>query len=364
MPDTENIVELIHKLVAFDTTSALSNLPLIEFVSEYLDGLGVTSEIISDTTGRKANLVATLGGESSKGGVILSGHTDVVPVENQTWNTNPFEVVEKKGRLYGRGTADMKSFIGIVLAFVPEFLEKPLATPVRLALSYDEEVGCLGTPSLVESLSSKTSSPPTIVIVGEPTSMRVVTAHKGILAFRTTVTGIEAHSSAPDQGSNAIMHGAKLVGFLRGLAQDLRDSKAQDLDFDTPFASINVGRIEGGNAVNIIPETCTIYWEYRPLPHTDENDIIEKFHAFTRTEWLPRMKAESRTIQVHTETIAPRPSVRSRIRITCYFFGIGSSCHKSGSKSFIWQRGRNFPKSRLFCRIVWSRGYRRCTYSR
>ena len=299
---------MIAKLVAFDTTSALSNLPLIDFVAGYLDGFGVTSEIIPDPTGNKANLVANLGSNPSSGGIILSGHSDVVPVKGQSWDTDPFEAIEKDGRLYGRGTADMKSFIGVILALVPEFMAKPLTIPVRLALSYDEEVGCLGAPSLAKSMANGSNAAPNIAIVGEPTSMRVVTAHKGIRAFRTTVTGTEAHSSAPDQGDNAIMHGAKLVGFLRGLARELRDSGAQDPEFDTPFASINVGRIDGGTAVNIIPRTCVIHWEYRPLPGTDENEIIERFNTFTRDEWVPAIEAENETIKITTEDVAHVPA--------------------------------------------------------
>ena len=296
------------KLVAFNTTSALSNFPLIEFVTDYLKGFGVESEIIPDPSGEKANLVATFGGGGAPGGIILSGHSDVVPVKDQTWDTDPFEAIEQDGRLYGRGTADMKSFIGVALALVPEFLEKPLKTPVRLALSYDEEVGCLGAPSLAKTMAGELGAPPTIVIVGEPTSMRVVTAHKGIRSFRTTVTGTEAHSSAPDSGASAIMHGAKLVGFLRGLARDLRASKSQSPEFDTPFPTINVGRIDGGTAVNIIPKTCTIHWEYRPLPGTDENEIIERFHAFTREEWLPSYEAKSEAIKIKTQAMAHVPA--------------------------------------------------------
>ena len=295
------------KMVAFDTTSALSNLPLIDFVADYLKGFGVTSEIILDPTGKKANLIATFGGGGAQGGIILSGHSDVVPVKGQAWNTDPFETIKKDGRLYGRGTADMKSFIAVVLALVPEFLAKPLRTQVRLAVSYDEEVGCLGAPSLAKSMATGSDTAPTIVIVGEPTSMRVVTAHKGIRSFRTTVTGTEAHSSAPDSGNNAIMHAVKLVGFLRGLARELRGS-IQDPEFDTPFSSINVGRIDGGTAVNIIPKTCTIHWEYRSLPGTDDNEIIERFHAFTRDEWLPAIEAENEIIKIKTEAVAHVPA--------------------------------------------------------
>jgi acetylornithine deacetylase len=307
VPDPISPIEMTAKMVAFDTTSALSNLPLIDFVADYLKAFGVTSEIIPDPTGKKANLTATFGGGGAQGGIILSGHSDVVPVKGQAWNTDPFETIKKDGRLYGRGTADMKSFIAVALALVPEFLAKPLRTQVRLAVSYDEEVGCLGAPSLAKSMATGSDAAPTIVIVGEPTSMRVVTAHKGIRSFRTTVTGAEAHSSAPDSGNNAIMHAEKLVSFLRGLAQELRGS-IQDPEFDTPFTSINVGRIDGGTAVNIIPKTCTIHWEYRPLPGTDGNEIIERFHAFTRDEWLPAIEAENEIIKINTEAVAHVPA--------------------------------------------------------
>ena len=311
MPDPIGPIEMIGKLVAFDTTSAHSNLSLIDFVAGYLNGHGIACETIPDPTGTKANLVATFGGDRTVGGgVVLSGHTDVVPVTGQTWTTDPFAAVEKNWRLYGRGTADMKSFIGVALALVPEFLAQPLATPVQLALSYDEEVGCLGAPSLVKTLAKK-SGASTIVIVGEPTSMRVVTAHKGIRSFRTTVTGTEAHSSAPDDGDNAIMHGAKLVGFLRGLARDLRGSDDLDPEFGTPFASINVGRIDGGTAVNIIPKTCTIHWEYRPLPGTDEDEVINRFHTFTSEEWLPPLEAEAQDIRIETVAVAHVPAYQA-----------------------------------------------------
>ena len=299
-------IEMIRRLVSFDTTSAKSNLEFIRFVVAYLKDLGVNAETIPDPTGSKANLIATLGG-SGEGGVILSGHTDVVPVEGQAWTTEPFVPVEKDGRLYGRGAADMKSFIGVVLALVPEFQAAKLNAPVRLALSYDEEVGCLGAPPLVEQLRADGRGP-AVVIVGEPTSMQVVTAHKGIRAFRTTVSGAEAHSSAPDDGANAILHGAKLIGFLRGLARKLRVADGLDPEFGTPFATINVGRIEGGTALNIIPKSCSFLWEYRALPGTDEDKILNLFEAFVESEWLPGLDEEAERIEIRTESLGQVPA--------------------------------------------------------
>ncbi len=335
---------MIRRLVAFDTTSAKSNLALIEFVAGYLSDLGVQTETVPNDTGTKANLIATLGGKATQGGVILSGHTDVVPVDGQTWATDPFQAVEKNGRLYGRGTADMKSFLGVALALVPEFLTRPLAIPVHLALSYDEEVGCLGAPRLVEQLAAaKTAA--SIVIVGEPTSMRVVTAHKGIRAFRTTVTGVEAHSSAPDDGANAILHGAKLIGFLRGLARELRNAENTDADFGTPFSTINVGRIEGGTAINIIPKSCTFLWEYRALPGTDEDEILNRFNAFTRDEWLPAMDADAKKLEISTEPVAHVPAFQAEpdspaISLALDLAGTNDTAKVSyGSEAGIFQSG-------------------------
>ena len=300
---------MIRELVPFDTTSSRSNLALIQFVEEYLRSHGIQSRRVADHSGGKANLFATVGPPVA-GGVVLSGHTDVVPVAGQDWDTDPFVVVERAGRLYGRGTADMKSFLGAVLAMVPEFLAAGLARPVHLALSYDEEVGCLGVrrllPTLVES-----GLDPAAVVVGEPTSMEVVNAHKGVRAFRTTVYGRQSHSSATHRGVNAIMIANKLLGFLRSIAREKAESADPGSEYDPPHATINVGTISGGTALNIVPRRCEFVWEYRPLPSDDSDEIRERFDRFVTGEYLPALRAEGVETTIETEQIATVPPFRT-----------------------------------------------------
>lgn len=299
-------VELIKRLVAFDTTSRESNLALIEFVADYLAGHGVKADIIHDESGRKANLYATLGPAETRG-IALSGHTDVVPVDGQDWHTDPFSVVEADGRLYGRGTADMKGFIAVVLALVPEFLSRPLETPIHLAFSYDEEVGCLGVHGLVDHFQGPGVAP-RIAIIGEPTSMKVVDAHKGIRAFTTTVTGFEAHSSATHIGVNAVMYAAELIGHLGVLAEEMK-GRDDGERFEPPYTTVHVGLVEGGTALNIIPRECRFTWECRLLPGSDEDEVLERFERFARDQVLPRMRALSEAADIHTEQLARVPSL-------------------------------------------------------
>ncbi|MEE8545526.1 MAG: acetylornithine deacetylase [Alphaproteobacteria bacterium] len=299
-------VEMIKRLVAFDTTSRESNLALIDFVADYLAGHGVRSEIIHAESGDKANLYATIGPAGSRG-VALSGHTDVVPVDGQDWHSDPFSVVEADGRLYGRGTADMKSFIAVVLALVPEFLSSDLETPIHLAFSYDEEVGCLGVHGIVEHFE-RHGIPPRLAIVGEPTGMRVVDAHKGIRAFTTTVTGLEAHSSATHIGVNAVMYAAELIAYLGALAEEMKERGDGDR-FAPPYTTVHVGVIEGGTALNIIPRSCRFTWEYRLLPGGDENEVLDRFESFAKDQVLPRMRALSEAADIVTVQLARVPAL-------------------------------------------------------
>ncbi len=282
---------MLERLVAFDTTSAYSNLPLLDFVIAHLADHGIESTLVHDETGKKANLWATIGPERD-GGVVLSGHTDVVPVAGQDWATDPFQVAERDGRLYGRGTADMKSFLAVALALVPEFRAAPLKKPVHFAFSYDEEVGCIGVRRLIPLLTER-GVRPAAVIVGEPTSMQVVTAHKGIRTFRTTVTGVEAHSSRSELGLNAIMYAAKLIAFLRKAASDFKQNADPASGYEPPYPTVNVGVIAGGTALNIVPKTCSFQWEVRTLPGGDDSDLLRRFEAFARDEVLPAMRAEA-----------------------------------------------------------------------
>ena len=283
-----SVLELIRRLIAFDTTSSLSNLELIEFVRDFLAGHGVDSVLVMNSGQTKANLIATMG-PRVEGGVVLSGHTDVVPVAGQAWGTDPFTVAEKGGRLYGRGTADMKSFLAAALSMVPDFTARALGVPIHLAFSYDEEVGCLGAPSLIERLTADVARP-ALVIVGEPTDMKVAGAHRGISAFRTRVTGKPGHSSMPERGVNAIAYAAECVTFLKDMADDMR-ARPGDKDFDPAYTTLNVGRIEGGQAVNIIAGECVFEWDCRPVPGSDAGEAARRLESHVAGGVTARMRA-------------------------------------------------------------------------
>jgi acetylornithine deacetylase len=246
---------LINTLVGFDTVSAKSNLALIEFLSGRLGEHGVEARLVHDETGGKANLYATIGPQD-RPGVMLSGHSDVVPVAGQDWSSDPFTVRQGDGRLYGRGTADMKSFLAVALAHVPAMVAADLNTPIHLAVSYDEEVGCIGVRRLLDMLNGLPVKP-AICIIGEPTGMKVVVGHKGKRATRVHVSGLECHSSLAPQGVNAVDYAAELVVFLRRLARRQAEQGRHDTAYEVPTTTIHTGRITGGTALNIVPRTAT-----------------------------------------------------------------------------------------------------------
>jgi acetylornithine deacetylase len=279
---------MIERLVAFDTTSRDSNLHLISFVEDYVRAYGLAPRRIPNAEGTKANLLISLG-PNEPGGIILSGHTDVVPVDGQPWDTDPFKVVEKDGKLYGRGTSDMKSFSAVILALLPEFQKRRLKTPIHIALSYDEEVGCLGVRPMIAEIV-KSVPTPKLAIIGEPTDMKVVNAHKGIRSFRTTVTGRETHSSQTDKGVNAVMVAAELIMYLDQLAEEMRKIGDPSGRFDPPYTSVQASVIEGGTALNILARHCSFLWEFRYLPGTSRDDIYERFVAHTQQNVLPRLR--------------------------------------------------------------------------
>ena len=293
-------LEMIERLISFDTTSRESNLALIHFVRDYLASHGVDSTLIHDESGNKANLYATVG-PCDVPGIALSGHTDVVPVDGQPWDTDPFGLVEKDGRLYGRGTSDMKSFSAIALALVPEFCARPLKTPIHFALSFDEEVGCLGAPLMINQLGAALGVKPHIVIVGEPTDMAVVNAHKGVYAFTTRVRGLEAHSSATHRGVNAVQYAAILVHFLTETADEMATRAKPESGFDPPYTTVHVGTIKGGTAHNIVPLDCAFNWEYRLMPGADPDEIRTRFERFAEETVLPRMHAVDPGTSIATE---------------------------------------------------------------
>ncbi|MEL0106656.1 MAG: acetylornithine deacetylase [Rhodospirillales bacterium] len=284
-------VESIRRLIGFDTTSSKSNLALIDDIAGYLDSYGIASTRVHNDDGTKANIIAAIGPDKP-GGVVLSGHTDVVPVTDQVWDTDPFELAEKNGKLYGRGTTDMKSFIAIALALVPEFLKRNLRVPIYFAFSYDEEVGCLGAPRLLDRLL-KDLPKPLLAIIGEPTELKVVNKHREVRSYITHVTGKPAHSSMPALGVNAITHAAACIGFLRDLAAEMeqRNPIADPNPQNPAHTTINIGQITGGTATNIIAEHCRFHWDCRSLPEEDPEEAPEKLNAFVQNEILPAMKS-------------------------------------------------------------------------
>ncbi|MDU8357625.1 acetylornithine deacetylase [Pseudomonas syringae group sp. J309-1] len=299
--------ELLARLVAFDTTSRESNLSLIEFVREYLDGHGVSCELIYNAQKTKANLFATIG-PAEVPGIVLSGHTDVVPVDGQAWTFPPFELSEKEGRLYGRGTADMKGYIACVMALVPELTRNTLRMPVHIALSYDEEVGCLGVRSLLEVLGSKPVKP-LLCVIGEPTELKPVLGHKGKVAMRCDVHGLACHSAHAPSGVNAIEYAAQLINELGRLGKALQAEERQDARFDPPFSTVQIGVIGGGVALNIVPEHCRFDFEVRSLPVEDPRHVISALHAYAQNELLPAMRAVSGQSDIRLTELSSYPGL-------------------------------------------------------
>lgn len=282
---------MVRRLVGFDTTSRASNLELIGFVQDYLEGWGIGSELVFDGERRKANLYATIG-PADKSGILLSGHTDVVPVDGQAWDSDPFAITEKSGRLYGRGTSDMKSFIAVALALVPEFLARRLTTPVHFAFTYDEEVGCIGVRGLIAALKQRPVRP-AACIVGEPTLMRPVIAHKGKRSLRCRVRGLESHSALAHEGVNAVEAAAELVAFLKSMARRKRDHGPFDPAFSPPYTTVHTGVIQGGTALNIVPRDCSFDFEFRNIPAEDPAPLFAELRRHAETVILPEMRAVS-----------------------------------------------------------------------
>ena len=285
--------EILDRLIAFDTTSRNSNLELIRWAESYLAERGVTAALQFDETGEKANLWATIGPTDTPG-IMLSGHSDVVPVDGQNWSSDPFRAEERDGRIYGRGTADMKSFIAISLAHVDDFLAADLKMPVHIALSYDEEVGCLGGRQLASMLSGLQIKP-RLCVVGEPTNMGVVVGHKGKSSYRCHVRGHECHSSLTHQGVNAVEYAAMLIAEIRRLAGDKRDNGPFDQAFDPPYTSVHTGVVQGGTALNIVPKDCEFLFEFRNLPADDPDEMLDRVRAAA-----DRLSEEMRAVQPDT----------------------------------------------------------------
>jgi acetylornithine deacetylase len=270
-------LEHLEKLIAFPTVSRDSNLDLIAYVRGFLAELGVASLLVHNEDGRKANLWATIG-PVDRPGIVLSGHTDVVPVEGQAWSSDPFRLERRSGNLYGRGTADMKGFIACCLKAAEKAVARPLHTPLHLAFSYDEEIGCVGVRRLLDILKDAPVKP-RLCIVGEPTLMQAVTAHKGKLGFRVTAHGLEAHSSLAPIGVNAIYMAADLIGAIRAIQKNIAETGLRDGDYEVAYTTLHVGKMQGGEVMNIVPNRCSFDFEIRYLPEDDGEAIAARIRA-------------------------------------------------------------------------------------
>lgn len=304
-------LEMLAKLVSFDTESSKSNLPLVEFVEDYLRSWNVPYVRAPNAAGDKAAIYATIGPQD-RGGVALSGHTDVVPVTGQAWTSDPFTLRVENGRAHGRGAVDMKAFDALALALVPEFLAADLKTPIHIMLSYDEETTCLGVVDVIRRLGHDLPLP-RAAIVGEPTELEVVDAHKSVVTFQTTVHGFEAHSSKPYLGASAVMTAAELMCELNRIADEMMERGDTSGRFDPPYTTVHVGVVSGGTARNILSKECSFHWEFRGLPSLDPQEIPNRLERFSNEVALKRLnrfgefgRIETR-LEVAVPGLAPEP---------------------------------------------------------
>ncbi|MDR6378929.1 acetylornithine deacetylase [Paraburkholderia caledonica] len=298
---------LLATLIGFATVSRESNLDMIGFIRDYLDELGVKSELFYNAERTKANLFATIG-PRERGGIVLSGHTDVVPVEGQAWSVDAFRLTERDGRLYGRGTADMKGFIASVLAAVPGFVERDLKLPVHLAFSYDEEVGCLGVRPMLAELERRPHKP-VLCLIGEPTGLKPVLGHKGKLAMRCQVKGAPCHSAYAPYGVNAIQYAARMISRLEEIGDHLAQPEYRDERFDPPFSTVQTGVIKGGRALNIVPAECEFDFEVRALPGFDAGQVADELQTYAEAELLPRMRAVKSDADIRFQSLSAYPGL-------------------------------------------------------
>jgi acetylornithine deacetylase len=298
---------LLERLIGFATVSRDSNLEMIDFIRYFLAEHGVGSELFYNAERTKANLFATIG-PRDRGGIVLSGHTDVVPVDGQAWTVEPFRLTERDGRLYGRGTADMKGFIASVLARVPVFLERELKLPVHLAFSYDEEVGCLGVRPMLAELEKRPHKP-ALCLIGEPTELKPVLGHKGKLAMRCQVKGAPCHSAYAPYGVNAIQYAARLINRLEQIGEQLSQPAHHDERFDPPYSTVQTGMIKGGRALNIVPAECEFDFEVRALPGFDAHRVADQLQTYAEAELLPKMRAVKSDTDIRFQPLSAYPGL-------------------------------------------------------
>ena len=306
-PIADRIRALLAGLVSFDTVSDRSNLPLIAYIEDYLAAFGITGHRIVDATGQKASLWVTIG-PHDKPGIVLSGHTDVVPVEGQAWTHNPFEMVERDGKLYGRGTTDMKGFVATCLAMVPEMQRASLAVPIHLAISYDEEIGCVGVRPMLDMLS-RAPVKPLGCFVGEPTSMELAIGHKGKHGVRATFKGFACHSSIAPHGVNAVEHAATLIAEISRRAARMASEGARDMLYDIPHTTLLTSIVHGGTALNIVPDSCTIEFEARGLGISESKAVTDAIVGFARDTIEPAMQKANPACGIEFEEILEYPAL-------------------------------------------------------
>jgi acetylornithine deacetylase len=305
----DDSVRILGDLIRIDSISANSNLDIIAYIEQLLATSGVASRRVPSPDGRKASLLATVG-PVDRAGVVLSAHTDVVPVEGQNWTVPPFAGVVRDNRVYGRGATDMKGFLAVVLAAVPQFVAMACEAPVHLAFSYDEEVGCRGAPDLVQALMAAVA-PPALALVGEPTRMRVVHAHKGKVARRLTVIGRTGHSAMPHRAANAVDAAVAIAHGLRALA-DVEIARRGDVAFDPPYTTIHVGSLHGGSAVNLVPERAVLEYEIRTMPGRDVDGILARVDALVAEE-RKRLQVQAAEADIVSEEMSAYPGLATDI---------------------------------------------------
>ncbi|MFY9209743.1 MAG: acetylornithine deacetylase [Aestuariivita sp.] len=297
----ERTITTLARLIGYPTVSSDSNLALIRDLAAALEQLGARVDIFEDATGTKANLFATLGPDRD-GGLVLSGHSDVVPVADQDWSSDPFVMREDGDRLYGRGTCDMKGFIAAAITTAERYAQMELQRPIHFAFTHDEEVGCIGARALVDELRARRVRP-SMVVIGEPTEMRVIEGHKGCCEYTVRFEGREGHGSNPDAGVNAAEYAARYAARLLALREDLIARRPVSSRFDPPWTTLNIGRISGGTAHNIISGKAEIDWEMRPVQDSDAGFVKDEMHHYTQDILLPAMRAVDPNAVIETETI-------------------------------------------------------------
>ena len=343
----KNSIEILKKLVSFDTTSFKSNLDLIKFIENYLNDLNIKSELIYDETKNKANLFTTKG-PNLQGGIVLSGHTDVVPITKQNWTSDPFILTERDDKLFGRGSSDMKGFIAIVLSRVSAMVEKKLKKPIHLAFSYDEEIGCVGVHSLLDLIKKKSINPE-FCIVGEPTSMEMVIGHKGKHAYDVKVDGLSCHSGQAPNGVNAINYASKLINYIEEINKEKSIKGPFDNDYEIPYSTLHTGLIKGGTILNIVPKLCQFEFEIRHLAEDDPLEIIQRIKQYTEELLIKEMHNISSTTNIEinekinypglniSESISPVKQVKELL---------GKSSYKKvvfGTEGGLFKRELNLP---------------------